>query len=116
MREIADFYQISLEHLRKVVNQLASLGYVDTYRGTGGGMVLRNQPKNLMLDKVVEAFERTGRLVDCNAQPCRIISHCRLKGVLAEAEAAFYAALAQYSLQDVVENPDLIALFQVEVE
>lgn len=110
MREISDFYDISLEHLRKVVNQLAALGYIDTFRGAGGGMVLRNAPETVTLDKIVESFEHRGRLVDCSAQPCRIVSQCRLKGMLAEAESAFYTAMARYSLKDMVDDPELIAV------
>jgi Rrf2 family nitric oxide-sensitive transcriptional repressor len=37
-------------------------------------------------------------------ESCAIASVCRLRGILADAMKAFYAVLAQYSLDDVIVN------------
>jgi len=40
---------------------------------------------------------------------CSIVRICRLKGVLAEALAAFYGVLDRYTLSDLVRNRDNLA-------
>ena len=54
-----------------------------------------------------------------DAQECCVIAPvCRLRGVLADAMKAFYAVLAQYTLEDVVGNRRELApiLFPVKNE
>lgn len=85
---LAELYGVSQHHLAKVVNQLARLGYVRSIRGIGGGIELAKQPDEILLGKVVEAFEGNMHLLDCVSTDdiCAIQSFCKLKGVLAEAE------------------------------
>ena len=44
--EISDFYNISRNHLVKVVHQLGSKGFVKTTRGKGGGFSLQRPPEH----------------------------------------------------------------------
>ena len=62
---VADLYGVSQHHMAKVVNQLARLGYVRSIRGIGGGIELARQPEEILLGKVVEAFEGNMHLLDC---------------------------------------------------
>ncbi|MGH8275818.1 MAG: Rrf2 family transcriptional regulator, partial [Steroidobacteraceae bacterium] len=47
MGEIAAFYRISPEHLRKVVHRMAKLGYLSSTRGRGGGLTLGREPARI---------------------------------------------------------------------
>jgi Rrf2 family nitric oxide-sensitive transcriptional repressor len=105
MREIASSYDISLEHLRKVVHQLAALGYIETSRGRGGGLWLAQTPERIGLGGVVTAFERSMEIVDCDRQPCPLRGDCALKGALADARDAFMERLDAYTLADLIGNP-----------
>ncbi|MDZ7786914.1 MAG: Rrf2 family transcriptional regulator [Halofilum sp. (in: g-proteobacteria)] len=105
MREIATAYDVSLEHLRKVVHQLASLGYIETSRGRGGGLWLAQAPERIGLGGVVNAFERSMEIVDCDRQPCPLRGECALKGALADARDAFMQRLDAYTLADLIGNP-----------
>lgn len=100
---VADLYGVSQHHMAKVVNQLARLGYVRSIRGIGGGIELAKQPEEILLGKVVEAFEGNIHLLDCVATDdvCAIQSFCKLKGVLAEAERVQLDYLNSVTLADV---------------
>src|SRR5690606_11812434 len=65
VREIAEHYAISRNHLVKVVHRLAQLGYVTSSKGKGGGIRLACKPQELRLGDLVLALEPNMHLVDC---------------------------------------------------
>ncbi len=101
--DVARLYGISSNHMAKVVNQLAKLGYVRSIRGIGGGIELARKPEDVRLGEVVEAFEGNMHLLDCVATDdiCAIQSFCKLKGALAEAERVQLEYLNSVTLADV---------------
>ena len=66
--EIATRMGISYEHLVKIVQRLATLGYVETVRGRNGGVRLTVEPVSLQL----------GTLIRRSRIPACIITHDRL--------------------------------------
>ena len=103
VQEIADAYAISKNHLMKVVQRLAGLGYVDASRGRGGGLLLAKRPEEVNLGRLVEQMEPHLNLVECfdlESNTCAIAPACDLKGVLAEAQQAFLRTLRGYTLAD----------------
>ena len=108
--EIADYYKISRNHLVKIVNNLANLGYITTVRGKGGGMHLALPADEINIGEVIRSVEPHFNIVECFAEDhknCRIEPICKLKGVLQSATETFLAELDQYSLQDVISNRNL---------
>jgi len=105
IREISEAYGISRNHLMKVVQQLAALGYVDAVRGVGGGISLARRPERIRLGAVVMAMEPDMGLVECMRPggSCVITSACRLAGALDVALKAFIEALDQVTLADLVQ-------------
>jgi len=106
--EIADAYGISKNHLMKVVNQLATWGYVETIRGKHGGLRLRKEPGAINIGEVVRQSEKGSALVECfqSEGDCRIESVCMLKGALWKATQAFYKELDTFTLADLLGNCD----------
>jgi Rrf2 family nitric oxide-sensitive transcriptional repressor len=103
VQEIADAYAISKNHLMKVVQRLAGLGYIDASRGRGGGLLLAKRPEDVNLGRLVEQMEPHLNLVECfdaASNTCAIAPACDLKGVLAEAQQAFLRTLRGYTLAD----------------
>lgn len=101
--QVAELYGVSPNHMAKVVNQLARLGYVRSMRGIGGGIELAKQPEDIRLGDVIEAFEGNMHLLECVATEdvCAIQSFCKLKGALAEAERVQLEYLNGVTLADV---------------
>jgi len=112
--EIARAYGVSENHLVKVVHHLARRGYVETTRGKGGGMRLARPPRNINVGEVLRETEESLALVECFDRArshCRIESACALKGVLARGLAAFFAALDDCTLADLlVTRPRLVRM------
>lgn len=106
--EIAAAYDISENHLMKVVHRLARAGVVESVRGKGGGIRLACAPEDIRLGAIVRASEGDTPIVEClsvNPRGCRIVSSCRLKRILVESFDALYDSLDRYTLADLVEQP-----------
>lgn len=105
--EIAGRYDVSRNHLMKVVNRLASHGYVETVRGKRGGIRLARPPEQMCVGHVVRCTEEDFQMAECfdHAQgSCRISEHCTLRPVLDEALKAFMAVLDRYTVADLLRN------------
>lgn len=113
LNDIAQRYDISKEHLRKVVHHLAKLGIIDTFRGKAGGLELKQAPSTINIGELIAATEPQRPVINCNAQPCILTSVCDLKSALAAAEHAFYDTLKRYTLADLCRQPHAIALLQL---
>jgi Rrf2 family transcriptional regulator, nitric oxide-sensitive transcriptional repressor len=105
MGQLSDAYGISVNHLLKVVNQLAALGYVETIRGKSGGARLAKDPADICVGTVVRQVEPELGVVPClrnGEAPCVIAPACRLKRILSRATDQFLAELDQHTLADLL--------------
>ncbi|EKE69310.1 Rrf2 family transcriptional regulator [Celeribacter baekdonensis] len=109
--DLADEFQISRNHLAKVISALATAGYLETRRGGGGGAALARPPENIRLGDVIATLEADQALVECFAasgNACTLTPQCRLKARLAQAETAFVADLNRSTLADCVYRPETL--------
>jgi Rrf2 family nitric oxide-sensitive transcriptional repressor len=109
IQEVADAYGISKNHLMKVAQRLAGLGYVQASRGRGGGLLLAKPPEEVNLGRLVQQMEPHLDLVECfdaATNTCPIAAACDLKTLLAEAQEAFLRTLSSYSLADLGSRPE----------
>lgn len=107
--EIAQAYGISQHHLTKIIHHLSKKGIITTKRGRNGGIVLAVPPASLNLKALVLDLEPHFDIVPCFnklKQNCCIAPACRLKTILWQANQAFLDLLAQYTLADILQNPD----------
>jgi Rrf2 family nitric oxide-sensitive transcriptional repressor len=109
IKEIAETYHISKNHLMKIIHELGKLGYIETIRGRNGGIRLAKLPKEINIGEVVSKTEEDFHIVDCFSQGnsyCIITPSCKLKNVLFEALQAFLNVLKEYTLDDLIQNKD----------
>lgn len=111
IKEIADHYNISKNHLMKVVYELNRLGYIETVRGKNGGMRLHKAPESINLGSLVRRTENDMDLVECFSagNQCVITPACNLKHIVAEALDAFVAVLDRYTLSDLLREQQALA-------
>lgn len=98
--EVARAYDISQNHLMKVVSDLAASGYVQSSRGRAGGIRLARLPADINIGALIRHTEGDIDLVGCGE--CKLNGACRLPGPLDEALDAFFAVLGKYTLHDVL--------------
>lgn len=109
--EITEVFDLSPNHVSKIVHHLGKLGYLETVRGKMGGFRLGKPASDINLGKLIRALENSLAPIDCSKPYCRFTPACQLKGVLARAVEAYLSVLDQYSLQDIVSNrKELLAL------
>jgi Rrf2 family nitric oxide-sensitive transcriptional repressor len=119
IREIADSYDISKNHLMKVVQDLNTKGYLIALRGKNGGLRLNGRPQDINIGSLVRHTEQDQALVDCfnSSKGCNITPACHLKSVFSEALEAFFKVLDQYTLADLLpeqKHSVLIKLLRIE--
>lgn len=121
IREIADSYGISKNHLMKVVQDLNNKGYLKATRGKNGGLRLRGEPEGINLGTLVRTTEQDLTLVECFGSDgqCVITPACQLKRVLAEALETFFHTLDGYTLADLLPSGNITTmrdLLQIQPE
>ena len=110
IKEIADTYHISKNHLMKITHELGLLGYIDTIRGRNGGIRLLMEPKDINIGELILKTEEDFHIVECfhrneeGANHCIISPACNLKHALHESMLAFINVLKGYTLSDIIEN------------
>jgi Rrf2 family nitric oxide-sensitive transcriptional repressor len=105
IREIAERYNISRNHLVKVVHNLARGGFIKSHRGKGGGIELARNAAQINIGQVVRYTEGPLMPVECfdaERNRCVITAVCDLALVLQEACDNFLATLDQYTLAALV--------------
>ena len=110
VREIADHYGISRNHLVKVVHRLSQLGLIDSSKGRGGGIKLAIAPESLKLGDFVQMVEPHMNLVECfnkDTNRCRVTANCTLKHYLTDAAKSFLDSLNRHTLADSVANKNM---------
>jgi Rrf2 family nitric oxide-sensitive transcriptional repressor len=104
IRQVAELFRISADHVAKVVQHLNRLGYIRSVRGVGGGIELGRPATEIRIGEVIAAFEGTMHLLECVGRNgvCIVEDFCKLKSVLADAERIQREYLNGVTLNDVL--------------
>lgn len=107
--ELAQYLQISQNHLMKIVHFMAKQQWITTIRGKNGGLQINNTVLNLPLGEIVRILQDDPPIINCAEPPCILRSACGLKPILDQALSQFYNSLNQYTLAQVLQQPKLKA-------
>lgn len=105
--EVANQYNISRNHLVRIVHDLGKKGWVHTSRGRTGGIKLAVSPEKIGIGALVRDTETNFDLVECfnpAKNTCVFTPVCHLKKILWDAKEAFLRELDGHTLADIVEN------------
>lgn len=111
IRDIAERYGVSRNHLMKVVNHLTKANMVEAARGRKGGLTLARPASDITVGEVVRLAEEDFHLVECFRADnrCSITPGCGLPGILNEALSGFFDVLDGYSIEDLISNRKKLA-------
>ncbi|MDZ4290116.1 MAG: Rrf2 family transcriptional regulator [Prosthecobacter sp.] len=110
-REMADFYGVSLNHLTKVAKRLTKAGWLESTRGSGGGLLLAEHTPDAKVGEIVRQTE-SWELVECftpKTNTCPIAGACHLKPMLFHARRAFFDVLDAHTVRDLAKSTPIPA-------
>lgn len=110
IKDVAEHYGISRNHLMKVAHRAVQAGYVRGARGRDGGLSLAKPAAEIGIGEVLRQAEEWN-LAECfhaESNRCTISGGCGLRPVLKEALDAYFAVLDRYTLADVVRRRSLL--------
>ncbi len=114
VNEIAQSYNISRNHIAKVVHQLSLNGFIHSVRGKNGGVALNKRPCEINIGEIIRHTEDNLSAINCKdlTQNCPILEICQLTQILDQAAQQFLNVLDQYTLDDLIA-PKKDALIEV---
>lgn len=105
--EVANYYNISRNHLMKVVHNLAKKGYIQTIRGKYGGVRLAISEEKINLGELVQfteenlvEYKKSEKDTDCNS----FTKEYDIENVINKAETAYINFISKFTLAD-LEKP-----------
>ncbi|MBI3524899.1 MAG: Rrf2 family transcriptional regulator [Betaproteobacteria bacterium] len=106
VREIADAFHISQNHLAKVAQRLVKAEMVQSASGRYGGLRLNVEPRALTLGAIVRAAEDDLAIVEClgHTRFCRVAGVCGAREIFSTALDSFFAELDSHTLATVLRN------------
>lgn len=111
--EMAKSYDISRNHLMKIVHELSQHGFIETTRGRTGGARLARPPAQISVGQIVRMAEKDFSAVPCHRSEeeahCMILPACNLRRVMYRAVDAFLHELDKTTLEDTIIAPSVAA-------
>ena len=102
--EVAETFNVSRNHMVKVVHQLSTLEYIKSIRGHGGGIELAQDAADIVVGDIIRHTENRLDVINCQEPICPIMPVCLLKGARNEATAAFLTVLDAYTVAELISN------------
>jgi len=116
IHQISEAYDISKNHLMKVVSNLTRLKIVAAQRGPGGGIQLNRSPEEISLDEIIINTEKHLQELGTvnNTHSAGATADTRLSSFLQHALQAYLNELSRFTLADVLEpNNDIAQLLEL---
>ena len=105
IHQISEAYDISKNHLMKVVSNLTRSKFVAAQRGHGGGIQLNRPPEDINLSEVISATEKDLQELDTSGHSdiAPLDADTRLSSYLHHALLAYLQELGQFTLADILQ-------------
>lgn len=105
VENLSDDLDISIHHMKKIINKLANNNYVITTKGRNGGLRLARNPEEINLGELLLLTEDNLQLLECFSEThsCPFDKpSCKLKQILAKSKDTFITECKKYHLNDIL--------------
>ena len=109
-REIAEFYQLPVPMITKVLKKLHQGGLIRSHRGVGGGYSFEGEPERVTLGHLIAVLEGPWDLVECESTDehgdaiCAIRKACPSRRFMFGINRAIKGAFEQVTLADLARG------------
>ena len=109
-REIAEQYDIPIELMAKVLQQLARRGLLTSHQGTRGGYRLARGSSAISVADIIQAIDGPLTVTACSteAENCGQYAKCSVRDPLWRIKDRIVAALSTCSLQEIATDPPVV--------
>jgi Rrf2 family protein len=106
-REIAEQYDIPIELMAKVLQQLARRGLLTSHQGTRGGYRLSRGASAISVADIIQAIDGPLTVTACSteAENCGQYAKCNVRDPLWRIKDRILVALSTCSLQEIATEP-----------
>src|SRR5438093_4034838 len=114
-REIAERYNIPLELLAKVLQQLTRCGFLVSHMGIHGGYHLARSTTAISVADIIEAIDGPLAITACGPadERCEQFSKCNVGDPLWRVKARIVAGLPTFSLSEMASGDEIERLVKV---
>ena len=105
-REIAEHYDIPIELLAKVLQQLARRNLLTSHQGTRGGYTLSRPPLAISVADIIQAIDGPLTVTACSThdEDCEQFAKCNVRDPLWRIKDRILSALATCSLAEIATD------------
>jgi Rrf2 family protein len=105
--DVAQRQAIPESYLIKIVNRLAQVELLQTYRGTEGGIALARPAEKISMLEIIQALEGKINLNICSREPahCELSAQCSACPLWVGLQKVFDQYLVSLKLSDLVQPP-----------
>ena len=105
-REIAEQYDIPIELMAKVLQQLARRGLLTSHQGTRGGYQLSKPTASISVADIIQAIDGPLTVTACSTEDeqCGQFAKCNVRDPLWRIKDRIVAALATCSLAEIASD------------
>ena len=109
-REIAEQYDIPIELMAKVLQQLARRGLLASLQGTRGGYRLARASSGISVADIIQAIDGPLTVTACStdAENCGQYAKCSVRDPLWRIKDRILSALATCSLQEIASDQPVV--------
>lgn len=107
LKDVAQRQGISVKYLEQIISVLSRAGFVRSVRGSGGGYMLTNEPKDYTVGMILRLTEGSLAPVQClevEHNDCPRADSCVTLGVWEKLYNAINSVVDTITLQDLVND------------